>query len=274
LQLRIAMSETVDFLFRHGEAFIFLYVFADQLGVPVPAVPALLAMGALAAAGKLSSGVALVLSVLASLLADTVWYVLGRTRGSRVLRLLCRISLEPDSCVRRTEDVFLRYGVRSLVVAKFVPGLSTVAPPLAGVIGITLPRFLAYSAGAAVLWAGVWGGLGYLAGDALQHVADVSGRFGTMLVVFVAAAAVLYILVKWIQRRLFLRSLRIARITAEELKKALDAGHTALVVDLRSKLDVAADPWVIPGSLRISAEDLAERHQDIPRDRDVVLYCS
>jgi membrane protein DedA with SNARE-associated domain len=267
------MSETVDFLFRHGEAFIFLYVFADQLGVPVPAVPALLAMGALAAAGKLSLGVALVLSVLASLLADTVWYVLGRTRGSRVLRLLCKISLEPDSCVRRTEDIFLRYGVRSLVVAKFVPGLSTVAPPLAGVIGVAMPRFLVYSGGA-VLWVGVWSGLGYLAGNALRHVADASGRFGTMLVVFVAAAVVLYILAKWIQRRLFLRSLRIARITAEELKKALDAGHTALVLDLRSKLDIAVDPWMIPGSLQISAEDLAERHQEIPRDREVVLYCS
>jgi membrane protein DedA with SNARE-associated domain len=268
------MSDTVDFLIRHGEAFVFLYVLADQLGVPVPAVPALLAMGALAAAGKLSFGIALLLSVLASVLADTVWYVLGRIRGSRVLRLLCRISLEPDSCVRRTEDVFLRYGVRSLIVAKFVPGLSTVAPPLAGMIGVAPPRFLAYSACAALLWAGAWGGLGYLAGDALKHVTDASGRFGTMLVAFVAATVVVYVVVKWIQRRLFLRRLRVARITAEELKKTLDTDDAALVVDLRSELDVASDPWVIPGALRISAEDLEQRHQKIPRDREVVVYCS
>jgi membrane protein DedA with SNARE-associated domain len=268
------MSETVDFVLRHGETFIFLYVLVDQLGIPVPAVPVLLAMGALAAAGKLSFGVALALSVLASLLADTVWYLLGRTRGSRVLGLLCKVSLEPDSCVRRTQDVFLRYGVRSLIIAKFVPGLSTVAPPLAGITGVALPRFLAYSAGAAVLWVGGWGGVGYVAGDALQHIADASGRFGTSLVVFVGAAVVIYVVFKWIQRQRFLRSLRIARISAEDLRRALDADRPALVVDLRSKLDVATDPWVIPGALRISAEDLEERHHDIPRDREVVLYCS
>jgi membrane protein DedA with SNARE-associated domain len=190
------MSNSVEFLLRHGEALLFVYVLADQLGVPVPAVPALLAMGALAAAGKLSFGVALLLSVVASLLADIVWYVLGRTGGSRVLRVLCKISLEPDSCVRRTEDVFLRYGVRSLIIAKFVPGLSTVAPPLAGIVGVSLPRFTLYSTVAAALWAGGWGGLGYLAGDALQHVADETGRFGTVLVSFVVGAAAVYVLVK------------------------------------------------------------------------------
>lgn len=268
------MSDTVEFLLRHGEALLFVYVLADQLGVPVPAVPALLAMGALAAAGKLNFGVALLLSVVASLLADTVWYVFGRTRGSRVLRVLCRISLEPDSCVRRTEEVFLRYGVRSLVIAKFVPGLSTVAPPLAGIVGVSLPRFTMYSAVAAALWAGGWGGLGYLAGETLQRVADESGRFGTVLVSFVATAVAVYVLVKWIQRRLFLRNLRIARITPDGLKATLDAGASVLVIDLRSELDVATAPWVIPGALRISAEGLEERHQEIPRDREVVVYCS
>jgi membrane protein DedA with SNARE-associated domain len=268
------MSDLVDFLIRHSEAFIFVYVFADQIGVPLPAVPALLAMGALAAVGKLNFALALVLSVVASLLADTIWYTLGRTRGNRVLRLLCKISLEPDSCVRRTEEVFLRYGVRSLVIAKFIPGLSTVAPPLAGMVGVGVLRFAVYSALAALLWAGTWGGLGYLAGDALQRITVASGRLGTMLATLVATGVVIYIVVKWVQRRRFLRSLRIARVSQEELKHDLDAGTPVFVVDLRSELDVAAIPFAIPGALRIAAEELERRHHDIPRDRDVIVYCS
>jgi membrane protein DedA with SNARE-associated domain len=264
----------VSFVLRHGEAFVFLYVFADQIGIPVPAVPALLAMGALAAVGKINLPLALVASVVASLIADTVWYALGRVRGADVLRLLCKISLEPDSCVRRTENVFIRYGVRSLIVAKFVPGLSTVAPPLAGIVGVSVPRFVVYSALAALLWAGTWSLLGYLAGDAVQHVTDVSGRLGTALVALVAAALVGYVALKWIQRRRFLRKLRIARISQEELKGDLDAGKPVLVVDLRSEIDVAATPFVIPGALRIPAEALEQRHRDIPRDRDVIVYCS
>lgn len=268
------MDDVVSFIVRHGEVFIFLYVLADQLGVPVPAVPALLAMGALAGAGKINAGLALALSVVASLMADTVWYALGRTRGSGVLRLVCKVSLEPDSCVRRTESVFLRYGARALIFAKFVPGLGTVAPPLAGIVGVTLPRFAFYSALAALLWAGTWGSLGYLAGDALEHVANESGRLGTSLFALVAAGVVVYVVVKWIQRRLFLRNLRIARISQEELKMAIDTAAPMLVVDLRSALDVDTAPYVIPGALRIAAEDLERRHQEIPRDRDVIVYCS
>jgi membrane protein DedA with SNARE-associated domain len=268
------VNDLVSFFIRHGEAFMFLYVFADQLGVPLPAVPALLAMGALGAAGKLNFGLALLLSVAATVLADATWYTLGRARGSHVLRLLCKISLEPDSCVRRTEDVFLRYGVRALVVAKFVPGLGTVAPPLAGMVGVSVPRFALYSALGALLWAGTWSSLGYVAGDALAHVMDETGRFGTVLLSLVAAAVAGYVIVKWIQRQRFLRSLRIARMSQDELKRDLDAGNPVFVVDLRSALDVAATPFVIPGALRIAAEELERRHERIPRDRDVVVYCS
>lgn len=231
-------------------------------------------MGALAAVGKINFGLALLGSVVASLLADMIWYTLGRTRGSDVLRLLCKVSLEPDSCVRRTENVFLRYGVRSLIVAKFVPGLSTIAPPLAGIVGVSVPRFAAYSATAAFLWAGAWGGLGYLAGDALQQVIEHTGRFGTRLLGFVVATIVVYVIVKWIQRQRFLRTLRIARMTPDDLKRELESGTPLFVVDLRSALDVETVPFVIPGALRIAAEELEQHHERIPRDRDVVVYCS
>lgn len=268
------MAGAVDFVVRHGEVVIFLYVFADQLGIPVPAVPGLLAIGALAAVGKVNVPLALVSAVAASLLADVIWYGLGRRRGSQVLRLLCRISLEPDSCVRRTEDVFLRYGVRSLIVAKFVPGLSTVAPPLAGMIGVGLPRFVAYSVLAALLWTGTWGGLGYFAGEALQRVTDQSEHVGRILLASVAAGLVVYLLVKWTQRQRFLRSLRAARISQEALKEHLESGEPIVIVDLRSDLDARAVPWIIPGSLRMAPEELEGRHREIPRDRDIVLYCS
>jgi membrane protein DedA with SNARE-associated domain len=268
------MGSLLDFVVRHGEVLIFLYVFADQIGIPVPAVPGLLAMGALAATGKVNAVVALAASVGASVLADLVWYGLGRRRGSQVLRLVCTVSLERDSCVRRTEEVFLRYGVAALIVAKFVPGLSTVAPPLAGMTGVSVPRFAMYSSLAALLWAGTWGGLGYWAGEALQQVTDRSGRLGRGLLALVAAAVVLSVVVKWVRRRRFLRALRIARIGREELTRRLESGEPMLIVDLRSALDVAAAPVVIPGALRIPPEELERRHHEIPRDREVILYCS
>lgn len=268
------MPDIVEFVGRHSEVVIFLYVFAEQIGVPLPAVPALLAMGAFAAAGKLNFGLALLLSIVASVLADSIWYVIGRARGADVLRVLCKISLEPDSCVRRTEDIFLRYGVRSLVIAKFVPGFNTVAPPLAGIVGVGVPRFVGYSVAAALLWAGAWGGLGYFAADALQPTVDASGRLGTSLLWIIAALVAVSVAVKWIQRHRFLRTLRVARISQGELKQALDCGTPVVIVDLRSALDATAMPFVIPGALRMAPEELEHRHRDIPRDRDIILYCS
>lgn len=260
-----------DFVVRHSGLLIFLYVLADQLGVPLPATPALLGIGALAAAGKINPGVALALIVAACLLADLVWYSLGRRLGPRVLRLLCKISLEPDSCVRRTEDVFIRYGVGSLLVTKFIPGLSAVAPPLAGMVGVGAPRFITYSALGALLWGGTWGGLGYLLGDAAKRLPYPDARLGTAAAVAVAIAVVGYVATKWIKRRRFLRKLWIARISPEELKRDLESGTPTLVLDLRSDLDVAATPHVIPGALRIAAAELERRHAEIPRDREVVV---
>jgi membrane protein DedA with SNARE-associated domain len=152
------VSDILAFVVQHAEIVLFLYVLADQLGVPIPAAPILLAAGGLAAAGRLSLPGAVGLGVLASLVADLIWYTVGRLRGSRVLGLLCRVSLEPDTCVRRTENVFLRHGVRFLLFAKFVPGLGTVGPPLAGIVRVGVLRFAIYSGAGAFLWAGAWWG--------------------------------------------------------------------------------------------------------------------
>ncbi|HYY05750.1 MAG TPA: VTT domain-containing protein [Candidatus Limnocylindria bacterium] len=268
------MHDGFGVLAEYGYLVLFGFVFAEQVGLPIPAVPALLAAGALAGTGLINLPLALALATVASLLADLGWYALGRHRGSRVLALICQMSLEPDSCVRRTENLFARHGTRSLLIAKFVPGLSTVAPPLAGIFGVGVARFTLYAGAGALLWAGSWSGVGYLASDALEPVARHAERLGAWLVAAVVLAAVGYAALKFAQRRRVTRQLRIARIGPEELRQKLDAGEPLVVVDLRTALDVEADPSTIPGALRITAEELEARHREIPRDAEVVLYCT
>jgi membrane protein DedA with SNARE-associated domain len=258
------------FLLHHPLAVLSAVVFADQLGLPLPAGPLLLAAGALAARGRLDPASALAVCVVASVLSELLWYEAGRRRGSSILSLLCRISLEPDSCVRRTEDVFVRHGARTLLVAKFVPGLATVAPPLAGVIGMRLSRFVPYAGAGALLWAGAYLLLGYIFSDQLEDVARHAATLGGFLVAAFAA----WLAWKYAQRQRFLRDLRMARISPEDLRRKLEARDEVVIVDLRGALDFAADPRTIPGALRVSAEELAERHELIPRDREIVLYCT
>ena len=148
------MNELTALVLEHGVGFVFLNVLLEQLGLPIPAVPTLVVAGALAADGKLPFGRLLAVALVATVAADTVWFLLGRRYGQKILKTLCHVSLSPDSCVRQTEGIFDRYGLASLLVAKFVPGFSTVAPPLAGAAGAPLPRFLLFTAGGTLLWAG------------------------------------------------------------------------------------------------------------------------
>jgi len=268
------MSELLQFLMRHGYGVIFVWVLAEQVGLPLPALPVLLVAGALAGAGRLDLGLTILLALLASLAADALWYELGRRRGGKVLGWLCSISLEPDSCVRRSENLFSRYGARSLIVAKFVPGLNTVAPPLAGIIGMGLGRFLLFDAVGALLWAGGFVFLGYLFSGQIEWIADLAVRLGSMLLWLLAAALAAYLVQKYRQRRRFLRQTALARITPEELQQRLEAGEPVAVVDLRHPLDFLAYPRVIDHAIRLAPEELEQRHQEIPRDREVVLYCT
>jgi membrane protein DedA with SNARE-associated domain len=269
------MNDTLQGLLQYGYVLLFVFVLAEQVGLPVPAVPVLLGVGALTGAGRMSLAWAFGVALAASLPPDLLWYELGRRRGTRVLTLLCRVSLESDSCVRRTENLFIRRGRKALLVAKFFPGLSTVAPPLAGMVGIARSQFIALDIAAVILWAGTWLGLGYVFTDALELVASRAARLGNSILVVVAAALVSYVSIKFVQRQRFLRSLRTARITAEELKRRLDSGDDRLtVIDTRSVLDVDAVPYGIPGAMWIVAEDIDQRQRELPRDREIVLYCS
>ena len=267
----LSLEQAADFLIRHGYAVLFGWVLLEQMALPIPAAPLLIAAGALARAGKMNLTFAVALAFIAVILADLFWYSLGRYRGGRILKLLCRISLEPDSCVRRTENLFVRHGVRSLLVAKFVPGLNTAAPSLAGIFRMPLRRFMIFDSLGAFFWVVTVTSLGLIFSEQLEEIAL---RWGGWLVAVLAGSLAAYVLWKFIQRRRFLRRLRIARITPKELMDKLTAGETISIVDLRQPMDIEAFPQMIPGALRIAMEEIEERHGEIPRDRDVVLYCS
>jgi membrane protein DedA with SNARE-associated domain len=268
------MHSVLEFLLRHGYVVLLAWVFGEQVGLPVPSLPLLLAAGALAGAGHLSLLASLSVCVFAAVLADSIWYALGRLKGIKILRFLCKISLEPDSCVRRTEGIFAKQGARSLLLAKFLPGLSTVAPPLAGIFHMRPSRFLLFDACGSLLWAGSFLGLGYVFSGEIERIAEHAARLGGGLVVLLVAVLASYIAYKFIARQRFLRELRIGRITAEELKQKIDNGEHLVIVDLRHSLDFEAEPETIPGAFRMDAKELEEKNHRLPRDREVILYCT
>jgi membrane protein DedA with SNARE-associated domain len=268
------MSAPAAFLAEHPYSILFGIVLAEQLGIPFPSVPVLLAAGALGGLGKIDVLAALALAVGATVLADLAWFEAGRRRGNRVVTFVCKVSLEPDSCVRRTEDVFAKHGPRSLLFVKFVPGLGLMAVTLAGAFGLRRRRFLLYDIPGAMLWAGSYMVLGYVFSAQLEAAIEAVSQLGFTVVSIVAGLIAGWLLWKYFQRRRFIRSLRMDRITPEELQRKLQAGEPIAIVDLRHQLDFEADPRTLPGALRFDAPELAHRHSEIPRDRDVVLYCT
>jgi membrane protein DedA with SNARE-associated domain len=268
------VTEPASFLLRHPYAVVCAVVLAEQLGLPLPATPFLMAAGALAGIGHVHLGAALALAVAASLAGDLAWYEAGRRRGGRILDLLCRISLEPDSCVRRTEDSFARHGARTLLVAKFVPGLSTLAPPMAGVVRMSRRAFVLLDAAGAALWAGAGLCLGYLFSNQIERATEALARVGGSVTAAFAALVLGWVAWKYVERRRVLRDLRVARISPQELRRKLAAGEAVVVVDLRHVREVEAEPEGVPGALRLGMHEIAARHDEIPRDRDVVLYCT
>jgi membrane protein DedA with SNARE-associated domain/rhodanese-related sulfurtransferase len=219
-------------------------------------------------------GVAVALAPVAAMLSDALWYQLGRRKGVKVLRLLCRISLEPDSCVRRTQVSFERHGVRLLLFAKFIPGLNAMTAPLAGIVRMGWRRFVFPDALGALLWASTYLLTGYAFRGELERIAARASLMGRGAMILLIAAFAGYIGWKFYHRQKFLRNLRIARITPEELKEKIDAGEDVIIVDLRHALDFDAQPESIPGALHMDAAELEEAHEVIPRDREIVLFCA
>jgi membrane protein DedA with SNARE-associated domain len=266
------MNETAEFVIRHGYAVLFFWILAEQGALPIPSIPLLLVCGALARAGHLSAAPILFFGVLACLIADVAWFQLGRIRGTRLLGFLCRMALEPDSCVRQTENGFVRYGVRFLLVAKFVPGMNALAAPLAGSSGVGWGHFLLFDTLGAATFISSWGIVGYLFSDQLEKIGDVVGRAGFRLFLTILIIAAGWVAWKFFQRRRFIKKLSIARMPVEELQRMLAAGEEVVVIDLRGRL--SAEDTAIPGAVRIPFSEIEARHKEIPRDRDVVLFCT
>src|SRR5262245_45615878 len=219
-----------DLLLQHGVALVFVWVFAVQAGMPIPAGPMLLGAGALSGSGQMNFALAVGAAIAAALGADVLWYSLGRSQGTRLLETLCRVSMNPGSVVRNAKERFVAHGVRYVVVAKFLPGVNPLAAGLAGSVPIRLERFLLYVSMGALLWAGAWITLGYLFADIIGGVVTRAAPPGSLLVIVIAAALTVYLVYKFVRRRRFLRHLWKARITPLELKRRLEAGDHVVIV--------------------------------------------
>ena len=264
------MDLLIRLISEYGLLFVFVNILLQQLGAPLPAYPVLMLTGAFAARGQFSVIALLGAAVGACLIADSVWYLIGRWLGRRVLRLLCRISLSPDSCVRQTESIFTRYGPQSLVVAKFVPGFASVATALAGAMQIRRVPFALFDTLGATLWVSVGLALGWLFSPAIDGIIETLARLGHWGLIVLALAVALFIAVKWWRRHRFNVQLRMARMSVDALVDLLDKGEPALILDVRS--EAARDGGRIPGAILF--DDGATELSVLPKDALVVVYCS
>jgi len=268
------MSDLSSLVSQYGLTIVFANVFLEQIGLPIPALPTLVVAGAFAIGGKLSIVALFAVAVAACLAADVAWYLAGRRYGNRVMRMLCMISLTPDSCVSQTQAQFERWGLNALLIAKFVPGISLLAPPLAGAARIGWIPFLAFNTGGATLWvtAGIGGGM--LLGPAIEELFGYVARYGMDALILLAVFIVGYVGYKWWERRRFYAALRMARISVDELHRRMDAGDPPLIVDVRSQVARTLEPRHIPGAIHLPLQGFESHIAELPRDREIILYCN
>ena len=268
------MESIIPLLQQYGVFLVLVIVFAEQVGAPIPALPLLMIAGGVAAGGGLSVFAVFIAAMVGCLAGDSIWYVAGRWRGHRILRLLCRVSMSPDTCVRQTEDFFGRWGMGALVVAKFVPGLSTIAPPLAGAMRLNFGTFLLFNGLGAAIWVAAGIVAGWLLHAQIESMLEWLARAGGYAAAAVGSALLLWIAWKWWDRFRFLRTLRSARISVEELYRLMEEGHDPVVLDVRTPSARIADARMIPGS-RFVDLNAPDRHlADVPLHRDIIVYCS
>jgi membrane protein DedA with SNARE-associated domain len=268
------MQEITSLLAEHGLTLVAANVFLSQLGVPLPALPLLVIAGAFVAQGQIGLVPLLAVVVAASLLGDTPWYLAGRRYGYRVLRSLCRIALEPDTCVKQTEDIFERWGAPSLIVAKYIPGFATVAPPLAGAMRLGALRFALYSVLAALLWAAVPVAAGALFHAQVDQVLQALENMGGGALWLVAGVIAFYLAAKALERHLLIRMLRTVRVTPAELREMIEQGVDPVILDVRSAAAQRLDPRRIPGAVAVDIRAPQNALVVTASDRDVVVYCS
>ena len=268
------MSQILSFLAEHGEIVLFAAVLAEQLGLPLPSLPWIIAAGAMAADGKINLPAALTGIIAACLIADLFWFKLGQYGGSRIMGVLCRISLQPDSCVRKSRDLFDRHGMRSVIAAKFIPGLSAIVSPLAGISGIKLRRFLFFDAIGSLLHGGIYLLVGVVFRHQLDRASSALARLGNWGLVLLASAITGYVGFRYLQRRRLLRNLQVARTDVAEVRQRQLAGEPLIILDLRSRAELERDPYVISGARRVDYDELIRHGHELARDRDIFVYCS
>lgn len=264
----------VELIAQYGLLLVFINVLVEQAGAPVPAVPTMIVAGALAAADRLPLAGVLLVAVVACLLADFAWYAAGRRFGGGVMRTLCRISLSPDSCVKQSELHFQRWRGGVLLLAKFVPGLSTVAPPLVGAMGLRPAPFALFDGLGSLLWVGVAVCLGYVFANQIDYVLDALASAGSVALMLLCGLLALYIVAKWWQRHRLLRTLRMARITVQELNAAIVAGKMPAIIDVRSEAARMMDARVIPGALLADVNSVDRIVGEVPIESELVIYCT
>ncbi len=269
------MQELASLIGQYGLLIIFALVLLEQLGLPLPGLPALVVAGALAAGGGLSLPALFGAAVLACLIGDAVWYAAGRRYGNRVLATLCRVSLSPDICVNQAQANFDRWGMGLLVVAKFIPGLSTVVPPLAGATRAAWSAFLLFDGIGTVLWAATGLGAGYLMHAQIAELLAQTERLGTGVLILVATLVLGYIVTKWLERRRLDAMLRSARIEVDELHALVSSGSRPMIVDLRPAAARTLDPRTIPGAVPVELQAVPLKFGTPPAPgQDIIIFCT
>lgn len=266
------MNVVLELIQQYGLLIVFASVFLEQMGLPLPAYPTLLLAGVLIGNGQYSWAAMLLVALVAALLADSIWYRAGRKYGKRVMGKLCKISLSPDTCVRQTEALYLKFGPPALLVCKFIPGFASISSALAGSSGTPYWLFALMDGLGALLWSGsaLWlGNLFSSAIDELMLTLVEMGKWGTGLVLLLLTA---FIAVKWWDRQRFLKSLRMARISVEELHTLIASDAAPVILDTRAR-HLTEDGW-IPGAQFVTLEDVDQLTLDIDEDAPVILYCS
>jgi membrane protein DedA with SNARE-associated domain/rhodanese-related sulfurtransferase len=267
-----------DLVAQYGPALVFANVLASSLGLPVPAMPALVLFGAMAAMhpGSIGQQVApvLALSIFATLLGDSAWFLAGRLYGGNTLKTLCKLSLSRDTCVKKTERFFGRWGVRVLAVAKFIPGLSIVSVPMAGAMGTPYRQFLAYDGIGGALWAGTGLIIGVVFAPQLDMLLAGASRLGRLAALVAGVLLLLYAAWRWQRRRQLIKKLANARITVDDLYRAMQNEPPPVVFDIRSHENRKLDPFVIPGAIFADERQLDEIVSKYAHDQKLVIYCS
>jgi membrane protein DedA with SNARE-associated domain/rhodanese-related sulfurtransferase len=267
------MPNLIELLQTYGVFIVFAIVLVEQGGLPIPAFPILIVSGALAVGGGISWPACILMAMTACLIADVFWFKAGQFYGTQILRLLCKISLSPDSCVSQTEDKFARFGPKSLIVSKFIPGFNIVASPMSGALGVTTPRFLAFSMTGSLLWSATGVAIGAYFHKSVDRVLITMSSMGTAALVAVLVLLGLFVLYKAVERHRFKRAVAVERISIADLARLIDGGHEPLIIDARSATAQQLEE-AIPGAVMFNACDATGFMVGLDRDRHIVVYCN